>query len=82
MSQVEDKLLEALSELDELNNILSEIKSKVDKTTIELVPKEEELEKIEVELSKMVQVLNDRAEAIYKNNNNILELLLKSKDFI
>jgi peptidoglycan hydrolase CwlO-like protein len=82
VSQVEDKLLEALSELDELNNILSEIKSKVDKTTIELVPKEEELEKIEVELSKMVQVLNDRAEAIYKNNNNILELLLKSKDFI
>lgn len=67
MSQVEDKLLETLSELDELNSILSEAKSKVDKTTIELVLEEEELDQIEAELSKMVQVLNDRAEAIYKN---------------
>jgi len=67
VSQVEDKLLETLSELDELNSILSEAKSKVDKTTIELVLEEEELDQIEAELSKMVQVLNDRAEAIYKN---------------
>lgn len=82
VSRVEDDLLVVLSELDELNKILSETKSKADKITIELILKEEELEQIETELPRMVDVLNDRAEAIYKNNSgNILELLLNSKDF-
>ena len=82
VSRVEDDLLVVLSELDELNKILSETKSKADKITIELILKEEELEQIETKLSRMVDALNDRAEAIYKNNSgNILELLLNSKDF-
>ena len=83
VQEVEGQLLGALSELDELNNKLSEAKSEVDKTTIKLVLKEEELNEIEGELEEKTKVLNDRVASIYKNGNgNILEILLKAKDFL
>ncbi len=83
VSKVEEQLLGALSELDGLNGQLGEAKTEVDRTTIELVLKEEELNKIEEELDDKTTILNDRVAAIYKNgNNNILELLLKAEDFI
>ncbi|MFO7929022.1 MAG: peptidoglycan DD-metalloendopeptidase family protein [Candidatus Humimicrobiaceae bacterium] len=80
---VEEQLLGALSELDELNNNLTEAKSEIDHTTIELVLKEQELKKIEEELGEKIQVLNERVAAIYKNGNgNFLEILLKAETFI
>jgi len=47
VSQVEEQLIGALSELDGFNVQLADAKSIVDRTTIELVLKEEELNKIE-----------------------------------
>jgi len=46
VAQVEQELLGALSELDELNNRLARAKSEFDRTTIEMVLKEEELKKM------------------------------------
>jgi murein DD-endopeptidase MepM/ murein hydrolase activator NlpD len=83
VNQVEQQLLGALSELDDLNNKLAEAKSEVDKATIELVLKEEELKRIEDELKEKVRILNDRVAAIYKNGSgNVLEILLKAEDFL
>jgi len=80
---VEEQLLGALSQLDELNMRLAEAKSQIDKTTIELVLKEQELKDIEKDLDSKVQVLNERVASIYKNRNiNILEILLKAENFI
>jgi murein DD-endopeptidase MepM/ murein hydrolase activator NlpD len=83
VNKVEEQLLGALSELDELNGQLAEAKSGMDKTTIELVLKEEELKQIEDELAAKIKILNNRVAQIYKNGgNNILEVLLKAEDFI
>ncbi|MBU4313718.1 MAG: hypothetical protein KJ821_02850, partial [Actinobacteria bacterium] len=83
VKEVEGQLLGALSELDNLNTKLSEAKSEVDKATIEMVLKEEELKRIEEELKEKIRILNDRVAAIYKNgNSNILEILLKAEDFL
>jgi murein DD-endopeptidase MepM/ murein hydrolase activator NlpD len=83
VNKVEEQLLGALSELDGLNVQLAQAKSGMDKTTIELVVKEEELKHIEDELSEKVNILNDRVAQIYKNGgNNVLEVLLKAGDFI
>lgn len=84
VDKVEKQLLGALSELDGLNQKLADAKSEVDKATIELVLKEEELKKIEDELGERIKILNDRVAAIYKNggNNNVLEVLFKSEDFL
>ncbi len=83
VSQVEQELLGALSDLDELNSRLSDAKSEFDRTTIEMVLKEEELKKIEEELEESVATLNNRVAAIYKNGKgNILEVLLKAEDFL
>jgi len=80
---VEEELLASLDELHELNSDLSHAKSEVDKTTIELVLKEQELLLIEEELEEKVAILNDRVANMYKNNNgNILSILLKSEDFV
>ena len=58
-------------------------KSEVDQTTIELVLKEQELKKIEDELSVKESTLNERVASIYKKRStNILEILLKAQDFI
>lgn len=83
MDEVEGQLLSALSELDALNQKLADAKSEVDKATIELVLKEEELKRIEDELQGKVKILNDRVTAIYKNGGgNIMEILLKAEDFL
>jgi murein DD-endopeptidase MepM/ murein hydrolase activator NlpD len=83
VNKVEEQLLGALSELDGFNDQLAEAKSGMDKTTIELVVREEELKQIEYELSEKVQILNDRVAQIYKNGgNNVMEVLLKAGDFI
>jgi len=83
VNEVEDQLLGALEELDGLNQRLSEAKSEVDKTTIQLVLKEEELNKIGEELDEKICILNDRVASIYKNGNgNILAILLKAEDFL
>ncbi|OFW55119.1 MAG: hypothetical protein A2163_02640 [Actinobacteria bacterium RBG_13_35_12] len=83
VDEVEGQLLGALSELDALNQKLADAKSEVDKATIELVLKEEELKRIEDELQGKVKILNDRVTAIYKNGgSNIMEILLKAQDFL
>lgn len=83
VTKVEEQLLGALSELDGFNARLAEAKSVMDKTTIELVLKEEELKKLEDELASRIEILNNRIAQIYKNgDNNILEILLKAEDFI
>ncbi|MCJ7665272.1 MAG: hypothetical protein MUO59_00880, partial [Actinobacteria bacterium] len=83
VSKVEDQLLGVLSELDDFNKQLADAKSVVDRTTIELVLREEELNKIEDELAEKTTILNNRIAEIYKNgSNNILEVLLKAEDFI
>ncbi|MEA2015537.1 MAG: peptidoglycan DD-metalloendopeptidase family protein [Actinomycetota bacterium] len=83
VNQVEEELLGALSDLDGLNNRLAEAKSEFDRTTIEMVLKEEELKNIEGELDESVNILNKRVAAIYKNGKgNILEILLKAEDFL
>jgi len=83
VGEVEGQLLGALSELDNLNSKLSQAKSEVDKATIGLVLKEEELKRIDDELKEKIKILNDRVAVIYKNgNSNILEVLLKAEDFL
>ncbi len=83
VKSVEVTLLASLSELDGLNDKMAETKSEVDKGTIELVLKEQELMKIEEELNEKGVILNKRIASIYKNRaTNILEILLKAEDFI
>ena len=83
VNKVEEQLLGALSELDGLNARLADAKSTMDRTTIELVVKEEELKGLEYELASSVEILNNRVAQIYKNGgNNILEILLKAGDFV
>jgi murein DD-endopeptidase MepM/ murein hydrolase activator NlpD len=83
VKSVETTLLASLSELDGLNDKMAKAKSEVDKGTIELVLKEQELMKIEDELNAKGAILNKRIASIYKNRaTNILEILLKAQDFI
>jgi murein DD-endopeptidase MepM/ murein hydrolase activator NlpD len=83
ISQVEDQLLLALTELSDLNICLSDAKSKVDQATIEIVLKENELKVFEDELDQNLQVLSDRVVYSYKKgSNHILELLLDVNTFI
>ncbi len=83
VTKVEEQLRGTLSELDGLNSKLSDAKSVIDKTTIELVLKEEELNQVEDELASRIEILNNRIAQIYKNGgSNVLEILLKAEDFI
>jgi len=83
VSQVENRLLTALSELGKLNDQLSDAKSKVDQATIEIVLKEEEIKVIEGELGQNLQILSDRVVYTYKKGvNHILELLLDVSTFV
>ena len=83
VKSVEVTLLASLSELDGLNDKMAKTKSEVDKATIELVLKEQELIKIGEELDIKESILNKRVASIYKNRvTNILEILLKAEDFI
>ena len=83
VKSVETTLLASLSELDGLNDKMAQTKSEVDKGTIELVLKEQELIKIDDELNAKGAILNTRVASIYKNRaTNILEILLKAQNFI
>jgi len=83
VKDVETVLLSSLEQLDGLNDSLYKAKLDVDETTIDLVMKEQELKRIEDELTEKVKILNSRVASIYKSNNgNILEILLKAEDFI
>ena len=83
ISEVESQLLAALAELNDLRDQQADAQEKVEKTTAELVVKEEELKAIEKELEENIKVLNNRVSYIYKNGaNHILELLLDVKDFV
>ena len=83
VNKVETQLVDSLSQLDSLHDRLSDTKSLIDETTIELIIKEQELKKIDDKLKEKASLLNQRISSIYKNeNSNILEILLKAEDFI
>jgi len=83
VSQVENQLLGALSELSDLNDRLADAKSKVDQATVEIVLREEDIKVIEGELDQNLQILSDRVVYTYKKGaNNILELLLDVSTFV
>lgn len=83
VKDVETVLISSLAQLDSLNDKLNEAKSAVDKTTVELVLKEDELRKIDEDLNEKISILNNRIASIYKNReSNILEIFLKADDFL
>ena len=83
VDQVEEQLLTALSELHDLNDQLSKVKTDIDKTTIDLVIKERELKDIEEDLDGKLLILNNRVASIYKNgSSNFLEVVLRAENFI
>ncbi|MBM3706415.1 MAG: hypothetical protein FJW66_07825, partial [Actinobacteria bacterium] len=83
MDQVEVKLLDALGELEDLNSKQAATKSRIDQATLKLVENEQEISVIEKELEQKTSVLNERVAEIYKNNNrSILDVLLKTEDFL
>ncbi|MBU4449996.1 MAG: peptidoglycan DD-metalloendopeptidase family protein [Actinobacteria bacterium] len=83
VNEVEKKLLSALTDLKELNDSLAEAKSESDKTTLLFVSNESELLQLEQELQAKTDILNNRIAEIYKKDNrNILNILLKTSDFI
>ncbi|MCL5073545.1 MAG: hypothetical protein M1308_22020, partial [Actinobacteria bacterium] len=83
VNKVETQLVDSLSQLNDLHDRLLDVKSSIDKTTIDLVIKEQELKEINEELKEKTGLLNQRISNIYKNgNHNILEVLLKTESFI
>ncbi len=83
VEQVEGQFLTALSELNDLNEQLSKVKADIDKTTIDLVVKERELNDIEKDLDGKLLILNNRVAAIYKNGStNLFEIVLGAENFI
>jgi murein DD-endopeptidase MepM/ murein hydrolase activator NlpD len=81
--QVESKLLSSLSELDELNIKEAQAKQAIDKTTLLIVQNEQELAQLESELKEKNAILNFMIAEIYKKDNrDIINIILKSGDFI
>ncbi|HAX18199.1 MAG TPA: hypothetical protein DCY00_06360 [Actinobacteria bacterium] len=82
VNNVEDQLLSSLDQLNDLNTSLSDVKSNIDKTAIDLAVKENELLEINKELDAKSEILNNRVAAIYKNGNtNILDVIFKAQSF-
>jgi murein DD-endopeptidase MepM/ murein hydrolase activator NlpD len=80
---IEDDLLSALDELDNLNAAISDKKSNIDIITVDLISREEAVREIEGKLNQKLDVFNRRLIDIYKNGDiNILEVLLRPGDFI
>jgi murein DD-endopeptidase MepM/ murein hydrolase activator NlpD len=82
VNKVEDQLLSSLDQLNDLNTNLADVKSNIDKTTIDLAIKESELLEINKELDAKSIILNNRVASIYKNGNtNILDVIFKAQSF-
>ena len=83
VNEVEANLLKALSELNDLNSDFDKVKSEIDRINIELAIKDEKLEELEKKLQEKKGILNIKVASIYKSrNNNLIELLFKSDNFI
>jgi murein DD-endopeptidase MepM/ murein hydrolase activator NlpD len=83
VNRVEGDLVTALSELDELNQQTADIKSCIDKLTVDLVLNERDLAEIEKQLQEKNKILNDRAATIYKNREqDILQLFFETDSFL
>ena len=83
VQQVEAKLLSSLSELDELRIKEAQAKQAVDKTTLLLVQNEHELLQLESQLKEKNNILNSMIAEIYKKDNrDIINIVLMSRDFI
>jgi murein DD-endopeptidase MepM/ murein hydrolase activator NlpD len=83
VQQVELKLLSSLSELDELNSKEAQAKLAIDKTTLLLVQNKQELVQLESELKEKNDILNSMVAEIYKKDNrDIINIILMSRDFI
>jgi murein DD-endopeptidase MepM/ murein hydrolase activator NlpD len=83
VNDIEDELLSALDELGSLNAAISDKKSNIDKITVDLISSEEAVKEIEEKLNQKLEAFNRRLIDIYKNGDiNILEVLLRSGDFI
>ena len=83
VQQVETKLLSSLSELDELRSKEAQAKQAIDKTTLLLVQNESELAQLESQLKEKNDILNSMIAEIYKKDNrDIINIILMSRDFI
>jgi len=83
INTVEEQHLKTLAELDELYLALSRTKENIWENVIKIEGKNKELKEIESVLDKKTQILNNRIVSIYKyGNNNLLELLIGTEDFL
>jgi len=83
VQQVESKLLSSLSELDALKSQEAQAKLAIDKTTLLLVQNKQELLQLESELIEKNDILNSMVAEIYKKDNrDIINIILRSRDFI
>jgi murein DD-endopeptidase MepM/ murein hydrolase activator NlpD len=82
VKHVEGNLVVALAELDDLNSQRSDLKSQIDKLTVDLVIQESELAEIESLLNEKNGILNNRVATIYKNREqDVLQLLFETDSF-
>jgi len=83
INTVEEQHLKTLAKLDELYLALSRTKENIWENVIKIEGKNKELKEIESVLDKKTQILNNRIVSIYKyGNNNLLELLIGTEDFL
>ena len=81
--QVENDLVQTLGELDGLNSRLHDVKSNLDRITIELVIKDKELSDLEESLQEKIEIYNDRILQIYKKRDrDFLDILFNSENFL
>jgi len=82
VNKIDDELNVAQSEKDILVNEKNHLEEYIEKTQVELIEKQQQLNDLEDELKEKVEILNRRAAAIYKNSEpNYLEVFLMSEDF-
>jgi murein DD-endopeptidase MepM/ murein hydrolase activator NlpD len=82
VKKIDDELNVAQSEKDILVNEKNHLEEYIEKTQVELIEKQQQLNDLEEELKEKVEILNRRAAAIYKNSEpNYLEVFLMSEDF-
>lgn len=83
VNEVEDSMLAALDELEELNKKLEQSKTKISDMTIDIALQKEELEKAEKEIEEKTEILNKRIAEIYKKgNSSSIDIVFKSIGFI